>query len=173
MELKAASLRILNQLTELINSLSQEEFTQPLPVLNGSTLGQHIRHTVEFFTCLENGIDKGFVNYDQREHDKSIESDKLIALNKIEAVESFVKQCELEKDLTLEMSYSNDDQPNTKVRSNVQRELAYNIEHGVHHMAIIKIGALALKPNLQLAKDFGVAASTIRYQQNQSKEISA
>lgn len=157
----------------LINALSQDEFTKPLPVLNNSTLGQHIRHTIEFFTCLQNGITKGLVNYDQREHNKAIESNKLIALSNIEAIEQFIEGCDANQDLTLEMSYGHEDQPNTQVKSNFQRELAYNIEHCVHHMAIIKIGALALKDGLQLPLDFGVAASTIRYQKNLSQEASA
>jgi hypothetical protein len=173
MELKTASIRILNQLSALIGSISQDEFTQPLPVLNDSTLGQHIRHTIEFFTCLQYGIVKGVVNYDQREHDKSIESDKLIALNRIDGIEKFVNECDIDQDLMLEMSYGDQDAPNTRVKSNILRELAYNIEHSVHHMAIIKIGALSLNEDLRVPADFGVAASTIRYQQNQSHEISA
>jgi hypothetical protein len=28
------------------------QYTQPLTVFNGSSLGQHVRHTVEFFQCL-------------------------------------------------------------------------------------------------------------------------
>lgn len=173
MELKAASIRILNQLSGLINTLSQDEFTKPLPVLNSSTLGQHIRHTIEFFTCLQNGIADRLVNYDQREHNKAIESDRKVALANIKAIKIFIADCNVDQDLTLEMSYGLEDQPNTQVKSNFQRELAYNIEHCVHHMAIIKIGALALKDDLQLPADFGVAASTIRYQKNKSQEVSA
>jgi hypothetical protein len=48
------------------------------------------------------------------------------------------------------------------------RELVYNIEHVVHHMALVKIGLKELLPDLDLPDDFGVAVSTIRYQHSEA-----
>ena len=173
MELKKAATRILNQLSELIESLSDHEYIQPLEVLNNATIGQHIRHTLEFFMCLQNGYSVGVVNYDKRDHDKAIESDRMVSLFKIEEIASFFDDSQLEKKLVLQLSYSMDDDTFCEIDSNFSRELAYNIEHGVHHMAIIKIGAKALRPDIQLSPDFGVAVSTIRYQNTQPQQASA
>jgi len=44
----------------------------------------------------------------------------------------------------------------------LHRELQYNIEHAVHHLAIIKIGVKTLEDSFKLDDNFGIAASTIR-----------
>jgi hypothetical protein len=49
-----------------------------------------------------------------------------------------------------------------------QRE--YNIEHVVHHMALVKIGIHEVSPYVILPPDFGVAISTIKYHKNQTEE---
>jgi hypothetical protein len=32
--------------------MDESQYTQPLTVFNGGSLGQHVRHTIEFFQCL-------------------------------------------------------------------------------------------------------------------------
>jgi hypothetical protein len=51
------------------------------------------------------------------------------------------------------------------VSSTVGRELIYNIEHTIHHLAIVKIALKAILPSLELPEHFGVAPSTIRHRQ--------
>ena len=75
MQLKSACLAILGQLTDVIHQMDEKDFCKPSETLSKSTVGQHLRHTVEFFICLEQGFEKGVVNYDKRQHDKLIESD--------------------------------------------------------------------------------------------------
>ena len=166
MELKKAATRILHQLSSFIKTIDDNDYMQPLVVLNNATLGQHIRHTLEFFICLKDGLDEGLINYDNRDHDKSIERDRSLALSIIEEINSFLAQDHTDKELLLELSYGEDEDVH-QIKSNFSRELAYNIEHGVHHMAIIKIGAVALRPTLDLPVDFGVASSTLRYRKQQ------
>ena len=169
MELKNSAQKLLNQLSSLINSMSDREYTQPLAILHNASLGQHIRHTLEFFVCLKLGVETGIVNYDQREHNKAIENDRIITLSLIDSINAFLDKEHLNKTLVLALSYSEREEDPTQIKTNYYRELAYNIEHGVHHMAIIKIGAFALRPDLLLPKDFGVAASTLRYQKKQQQ----
>jgi hypothetical protein len=50
------------------------------------------------------------------------------------------------------------------VNSSLYRELLFNIEHAIHHMAILKIGTKIVLPEWDLPQQFGVAPSTIRHQ---------
>jgi len=50
------------------------------------------------------------------------------------------------------------------MNSSYFRELQYNIEHAIHHMAIIKIAIGACFTEVELPANFGVAYSTVRYQ---------
>lgn len=163
MTLTDAAIKILNQLSELLDRLDPSEFTQPSELLGGSTIGEHVRHTLEFFSCLESGCMNGIVNYDKRDHDCVISSDKGIAAALVARMIAFVGTLPEDRELTLQVCYDASSDLYQKVSTNVFRELVYNIEHAIHHMAIVKIAVQEIAPHLALAKDFGIAASTVRY----------
>jgi uncharacterized damage-inducible protein DinB len=165
MNLNQACNNILNQLYLLIDQISDEDFVKPIGALSNSTIGQHVRHTVEFFLCLKKGFEQGIINYDKRSHDKLIETNKQAAVNAIQQITGFISTQSGDKPLLLEVGYDLSTDKFVSIQSNYWRELVYNIEHAVHHMAIIKIGVRDAAPYVQLPFDFGVAASTIRYQE--------
>lgn len=165
MNLNEACKGILMQLGAVIRELNEEDFYKPISSLNNSTIGQHIRHTLEFFTCLIENFDKGIINYDNRDHDKVIESDPTVALGVINNIINFLEIPVNNKELILEANYNLDNTIITPIKTNLSRELAYNIEHAIHHMAIIKIGIKEIAPYIELPSHFGVAVSTIKYQE--------
>lgn len=162
-QLIQASSVILDQLSNVIGQLTETEFIRSSETLSGSSIGQHLRHTLEFFFCLEQGYDKGIINYDKRAHDKLIETDKEVALLAIDRIRQFISKQTQDKSLTLEVGYDLNNDENVSVNTNYFRELTYNIEHAVHHMAIMKIGIREVAPDTIISSDFGVAASTLRY----------
>lgn len=164
MQLSKACLGILHQLSEAVMQVEEKDFVKPSTALSGSTIGQHLRHTLEFFICLQSGFEKGLVNYDKRAHDKLIESDKFIAISTIQRIQEFVQQNLQDRPLKLEVGYNPTDEECVCIATNYFRELTYNIEHAVHHMAIMKIGFREVAPYVTLPSDFGVAVSTIRHQ---------
>jgi hypothetical protein len=167
MNLSRTAIHILSQLADLVVQIQTSDFTKHSDALQ-STIGQHIRHTLEFFLCLENGFKAGIVNYDLREHDMLLETDRSIALETIGKTIAFIRDLEINKPLRLEAGYDPDQATFTTIQTNISRELVYNIEHAVHHMAIIKIGIKELAPYVNLDHNFGIAASTIRYRQTLS-----
>lgn len=156
---------LLAQLKDIIDQLEKEHFAQPLSVLNQSTLGQHIRHTIEFYLCLMDGSASGSINYDERKHDVLIEQDAKIALRVIESIQAFLKKEPRDFDMVLRANYSVLDDVEQVIPSSFYRELAYNIEHTIHHMALLKIGLQHHFSYVTLPKHFGVASSTVRHQQ--------
>ncbi|GCC51189.1 DinB family protein [Chryseotalea sanaruensis] len=171
MEPRQACKNILNQLTDLVEHIKPTDFSQPVATLNHSTIGQHLRHTLEFFICFERGFEHGIINYDKRAHDKLIESDKYIALAAIQRIKEFIQQPHHDKGLILEVSYDLSADDFITIETNFMRELVYNIEHAVHHMAIMKIGIKEVAHYITLPSDFGVAASTIRHKEAENKAL--
>ena len=169
MELKNATNRVLLQLQDVIHQMSDNEFVQEVDVFNGATIGQHIRHTLEFFICLKKSDGLGLVNYDKRDHDKDIESNRQLSLIEIDKINSYVQGLDADQKLRLEVNYDLEKEQSYCIDTNVYRELAYNIEHAIHHMAIMKIGLKQLFPHIGLPADFGIASSTVRH----AKSISA
>jgi hypothetical protein len=165
MNLKQASIKILDQLSEVTAQVNEDDYFKPIESLSQSTIGQHLRHTLEFFICLENGFAAGLINYDKRSHDKLIETDKFLAMSMISKIKEFISVQKEDKPLTLEVGYDDSDKF-ISLPTNYARELVYNIEHAVHHMALIKIGIKEAINYVNLPADFGIAASTIRYKES-------
>jgi uncharacterized damage-inducible protein DinB len=151
------------QLERAMQAITPEDFRKPSAALGGSTVGQHLRHTLEFFLCLELGMTKGRVNYDQRAHDKHIETDRALAIDVLCAVSRFVESADADKTLVLDVCYHPDVDHYHSITTSYSRELAYNIEHVVHHMAIMKIALREVAGYVVLPADFGVAESTLRH----------
>jgi uncharacterized damage-inducible protein DinB len=164
MQLSQAANNILNQLNGVIEQIHEDDFCKPCAALNAS-IGQHLRHTLEFFICLENGYEQGIVNYDKRVHNKIMENDKFIALDTIRQIREFINRNQGDKSLKLEVGYRPDTDECETISTNYLRELVYNIEHAVHHMAIMKIGLREVADYMTLPPDFGIAVSTLRYRE--------
>ncbi len=163
MNLIHACSNILSQLRDVVQQLDPIQYTAPSVALSNSTIGQHLRHTLEFFVCLEDGYRSGIVNYDKRAHDKTIQENKAKALDTLDRIQAFIQMINLDHSLLLEVNYDLEIEDNDTLPTTVKRELVYNIEHAVHHMALMKIGLREIAPNVRLAEDFGIAASTIRH----------
>ncbi|MEO9482813.1 MAG: hypothetical protein ABJG47_05180 [Ekhidna sp.] len=154
---------LLSQLSQIIHSCREDDFSRPLSELSDSTFGQHIRHTLEFFICLFDAKNDGTVNYDQRKHDTLIETDKKLALTVIDSITDFLDKHQEDFQLTFEANYAMSDDANDSMKSSFYRELAYNIEHAIHHMALLKVAVKQSLTYISLPEYFGVASSTVRY----------
>ncbi len=161
----SAGERLKNRAGELVHSLSQAlllcdngQYSMPLPLLSGATIGEHTRHIIEFFQCLQAGVASGEIDYGKRERNRKLETDKEYAM---ETFFSIQQQLPVNEQVCLLQNEAKSDLPNLAVQSGYFRELVYTIEHAIHHMAIIKIGLKSLQ--IDAGHDFGVAPSTIEY----------
>ncbi|MES1250230.1 MAG: hypothetical protein ABUL46_06065, partial [Chitinophaga rupis] len=92
MHLKSPVLRLFLQLTQLLEQLSDEEYSMPVKALSGAAVGQHVRHVIESFQELEAGYPAGDVNYDLRKRDRRLETDRLFALRQINPLGSTLEK---------------------------------------------------------------------------------
>lgn len=163
MNISTAANQILIQLNELLFKLRPDDYTRPSQLLSGATIGQHVRHSLEFFLCLIEGSAAGVVNYDKRRRDRMIEEDQDFGRKVLRAISDYVKSNLTNSTLKLEVDFGSEEGESALIPSNYFRELTYNIEHTIHHMALIRVAVKEFCPYLELPEDFGVARSTIRY----------
>jgi transcriptional regulator of heat shock response len=152
---------LLLQLKELLLALSNQEYTKAIPVLSEASIGAHTRHVIELFQALFSGYEVGNVNYEARKRDYLIESNQHIAIEKLDELNSLLEKPD--KSLQLISEYGIDNQ--VIVATNYYRELIYNIEHAVHHMALIRV-AIITETNIFLPNSFGVASSTLKFRES-------
>ncbi|MEO8173152.1 MAG: hypothetical protein ABI581_08720 [Sediminibacterium sp.] len=153
-------INLLTQVQALLDQLSDQQFIVSMDVLSGASLGQHTRHILEFYLELIRQYDEGKINYDARERNHTIESDRSIAINCLQFIIDHIERDD--KQLLIMGDYGIKDQQVFTIPTNYYRELMYNLEHTVHHMAFMRIGVNAVSP-IVLAEDFGVAVSTVKY----------
>jgi hypothetical protein len=130
------------------------------PILSNASIGQHVRHIIEMYNCVLQHYDEGVINYDKRERNLVLETS---CEDAIAVLHTITKQMpKPNRSMMLQI-------PNSQaagfldIDTNYYRELQYNLEHSVHHMALIRIGVAQLAQTVELPEAFGVAESTINY----------
>lgn len=160
MQLQQAVNNVFVQLSGSLGLITQEEYAKPCVHLSNSSVGQHVRHIIEMFQCLENGYQSGTVNYENRKRDRQIETDKQFAIDLLKKIHDGLGKPD--KGLALEGVYNDDSDQLMSFPTNYYREIVYNLEHTIHHMALIRVGLRELK-NIELPESFGVASATVKH----------
>lgn len=161
--LKKAAIENVNQLKKLVKTIDKTSYTLNINILSGASIGQHIRHILEFYLLLVSETKSGILSYDKRERDIRIENNLEFAHNTIEAILEIIETLNLSDLIKIQADFSNNGINAGLINSSVGRELAYCVEHSIHHQALIKAGLISLELNDLTDNNFGVAYSTIRY----------
>lgn len=162
---------LLEQLKSFCQSVNNEMYISSLILLSNNSIGKHIRHIIEFFDILKSSHETGMLNYDNRLRDEKIETSHDNASAKIEEIINWLLS--IDNDRPIDVNYGEDS--TVLLSSSLYREILYNTEHTVHHMAIIKMAVAGNWPQFYLSSEFGVARSTLIYlkRQNVHSELSA
>ncbi len=159
--IKKANVEILEKLKFVLNQMNSTDYNKGLKVLNWVSIGQHVRHIIEFYQCLFEGVKSNIIDYDARKRDLRIENDLEYGLI---TIATLIEKLETDfEDINLNLNV-NFGIPSL-VKTSFQRELTYLIEHSIHHLAIINIALKDSFPNIETPIHFGVAYSTIMHQQ--------
>jgi hypothetical protein len=158
MQVKQAVENALGELEMVLLQIGDDVYTTPCKYLFNATIGQHVRHIIELFQSMAQGYETGTVNYDKRKRDPEIENDKRLAIALMQQIA--VSLDVDDRDLMMETSCGTTDI--TLIRTNYLRELYYNLEHCIHHMALIRVGVTELT-DVVVPANFGLAPSTIQY----------
>ena len=156
----SALITLLEQLRDVTTLLPAELYrAQPAPGVSGSS-GAHVRHTLDHVSSLLVALEGGDLLYDNRARGTTLEVDPAAAVNEVERLLDRLACGSLaatDRAVTFATLIALD-RPAVLVRSTLARELAFVIQHTVHHCALI---ALLLEwQGVPTPYGFGVAAST-------------
>lgn len=159
--MKKVSRNLLSEIKILLSELGDNDYSKNLSILNGNSIGKHVRHILDLFECLldsENGI----INYDERKRSIESEVNKEFAMQKIQSIISDLEKLNIQKKIILKQKLNHSF---CEINSSIERELLYNIEHCIHHLAIIRIGIENNFDYVKIPENFGVAHSTISHRE--------
>ena len=147
----------LFELQHLLNQISEDDYSKPIEYLSNASIGEHTRHIIELFQCVINSYEVGELNYDNRNRNLLIQTNPSFAIEKIDEICNSIEK--ENKDLILESVFF---EVVSRINTNYFREVIYNLEHCIHHQALIKVAVFQFE-YLVVNENFGVAPSTIVY----------
>lgn len=152
---------LFSQIEKALKHIDNKEYSSPNKLMDNATIGQHVRHIIELFQEMRKGYRSGEINYENRQRNFLIETDILFAVHQMKEIAESLET--KDKCLQLVCGYDTDDAQNViNLATTYLREVIYNIEHTIHHMALIRI-AFKTAFDIELEASFGVAPSTIKY----------
>jgi hypothetical protein len=154
---------VLDQLDELLDDLTDEQYVAIPGGLVSSGIGAHVRHNLDHIEALLRAAETGELDYDHRERGTGIERDRAAARAAIRKL-AFQLQCFAWADapeFLLMHGIVAPDAPAVSMETTVDREVAFVLSHTIHHNALIAI--LAKLQGAILPPDFGYAPSTLAH----------
>lgn len=153
---------IFHQIIHLLKNIPENDYAKPLDIINNASLGMQFRHIVEFYVQIEKGYTTREICYDNRERDKCLETQIPYLISKMEDLLIFLDYCNSNALININANYGDENDYSDTYQSSIGRELAYALDHAIHHLAIIKIAIQSDLPYISIPENLGMAPSTIR-----------
>jgi hypothetical protein len=162
--LNQEAIKQLLSVQSILFQIKDEDYNAPLTTLKGASIGKHMRHIVEFYECLLFNNFDNTVNYDTRKRNLLLEENVKYTEDFITEIIDALEKIEGNSRILLVSKYQDQ---SISMESSLYREITYNIEHTVHHLAIISIAIPIHFNYINLSANFGYADSTIQYLESQ------
>lgn len=154
----------LQSLQKLIHQLTNEQYTYNSKHLGNYSIASHTRHIIELLQCALKGYETNRIDYINRIRDLQLETDRFFAIDSIDQLLVNLQKEDRLLQLVTEVFDGND---RNSITTTYYREIVYNTEHAIHHLALIKVALVEM--NLPLVEEnFGMAYSTIKYNKTKS-----
>lgn len=126
-------------------------------------VGPHMRHIVDHYQCLVQGLEDGVIDYDARERCRETELSVPRARRVLQSLRQALERLLEGADPSLTVRLATDPgEPSMASRSSLGRELQFVQSHAVHHFALIR--AALGNSGVQLPDGFGKAPATLRHE---------
>jgi uncharacterized damage-inducible protein DinB len=160
----------LEQLAAVLGALTDDQYVQRPVGPVASSIGGHVRHSLDHVRCLVRGVREGVIDYDRRERGTPVESLRCAALAEIERLAGELRAIPAaaqSQRLTL-VGVVTGDGPAVHVQTTVGRELVFTLSHTIHHDALVAVMVAIL--GVLPPPRFGYAPATLAHAARQSEE---
>ncbi|MFM9994343.1 MAG: DinB family protein [Phycisphaerales bacterium] len=161
----AAGLALLDQCAGFVGRLGDAPYCGESATIKGGTIGKHVRHVLDHYrAALDHAARDGTIDYDHRERDVPMETDRRAALAAIAGVRDRLAalcDADLSRPVRVRVMLAGDG-AEAELGSTLGRELAFATHHAVHHQAMLK--AMAAEFGVEAGERFGKAPSTMHHE---------
>ena len=156
----AALAAVLDDLAAVVDSLTERQYSDSAVAGVSGSVGGHVRHCLDHVRALERAVETGVVDYDARDRDTRVETDRTLAWSLLVSARrriTAMPAAVLARPVVVRTRMHTAMQP-VEVLSSLEREVSFVIAHTIHHCATIAV--LAGVTPQRLPERFGVAPST-------------
>lgn len=124
------------------------------------SIGSHFRHNLDFMNNLLKGLETDKIDYNKRERDRRVETDRQYARERFLFLIQTLKNIPT-GDFDRKILVRSEIDENQWHVSSFGRELEFLLSHTIHHFALVaeKLHSFGI----EVSTDFGVAPSTLKY----------
>lgn len=127
----------LNKAVALLDVIDTETYCDASVGPYYSSIGSHIRHTLDFFDCIINGLDTNDIDLTARKRDEILSINKEAAKNHIYTLqETLISYIGVNTDYLIHVT-DNMGQGKVTVNYTLESILAHANSHAIHHYATI------------------------------------
>ena len=166
-----SNVQALDVTVDLMKSLPADRFVQIQRPYFESSLGKHVRHLLDHYICFQRDLPSGLIDYDQRQRDCQLETDKDYALLRIKQLRHFllsiIPSGQVDQPLQVLLCSDVETPSGETTESTLGRELQFLQGHSVHHFALM--AAMLRFAGDNVDHDFGVAPSTLVHEKTVKK----
>lgn len=157
-------LETVQQAKDFLSNISKQDYQAQVKPHLSSSVGGHMRHVLDHYLALKDGLHSGLVNYNKRRRQSDVESCPLLALKQWQDIEVWLKsvnQLAANRSLSIICETSVNKSQNIETESTLGRELVFVASHAIHHFSLMAV----INSLLGNTSDtyFGVAPSTATY----------
>jgi len=142
--------------------------------VNDASIGEHVRHALDHYSCLFNGLAQNLIEYDNRERRAEVEESRSIAKSRlrdtIEQLRALLDSTDHARTLQVKLLTGDgktvqQSQATPGYGSSLARELAFLHSHTVHHNASVAVLLRLYGVGDLVPRSLGIAPATTQYQE--------
>ncbi len=157
------NIQCLTQGIEQFKQLDGDRYKGNHEQVASGSIGAHIRHNIDHYQCLFDGLECGRVDYDSRSRDPRIETDAAYASELMATLIERLGELSVEqiaRPVAVKMDCGSNE-ADAWSQSTIYRELQFLVSHTIHHYALVAL--LCRLVDVVPHDTFGVAPSTLKH----------
>lgn len=158
-----ANLHVLQQGRDLLTAINPALYATRVPACFNAAPGGHLRHVLDHYFGLLDGLPASRVDYEHRARDPRIEGEAGYAAGRVDTIMERLRALVAEDQALLVRAETSGNDGEAWSASSLLRELEFLLSHTVHHYALIATMCRLL--GHEPAADFGMAPSTLKHLQ--------
>lgn len=151
----------------LLERIDDEVYAKTSVLSSRGSVGAHVRHCLDFYRSFLTGLESGRIDYNHRQRDLLIETDRHHAIQGIrQLIAELREMLPTFRIAPILISTEDGSGRDSWCGSSLVRELEFLRSHTIHHYSLM---AMLLRfEGIEPGEEFGVAPSTLRYWQEEA-----